>query len=1128
MKGASYLFLINRYIGLHPGSLVRFFRCLSIATIQAQSIPRHLIFLFGGIAFVTFFNIAYAVSPVTVDQIQEEYHLGRSLEILEDPGGELTLDDVSSPENSDRFFPSSDFTPIFGYTNSVYWVRFRLVNSTREELHYFLQHNHSFINRVSFYQLEKGEVIDSGEAGRMVPFSRRDIPHRFQIFKLTIEPNTENVIYMRFSGTGAMIIPLKLSTADAFIRDMGIEQTIVALYYGVMIAMFFYNLFLCISLRDKNYLYYIAFLLTMILYQLNADGLGYQYLWSGNEWLSRYFVIFVWNLVLASYVIFSRSFLNTRRNAYFIDRILISFAVAAIINAVISQTGHMVLSFKIGLLIQAIGSVLLLIVGFICIRKNYKPAYYYVGAMSFLLIGAILTLLKNGGVLPSNLLTIYGSHFGSAMEAILLSLGLADRINTIRKEKEEALQEVVETKNIMVENLQKADIVKDEFLANTTHELKTPIHGIVGLSEALLKDSNVSLSETQRKDLNTIVISGKKLSALVENILDYSRLKHEGIKLHLRPVDVESLANLVFRLAGPLAESKQILLKKNIPENLPAVMADENRLIQILHNLIGNAIKFTDSGSITLEALDKKGTVELHLTDTGIGIKSENIDEIFKSFKRPGEDRSHHRGGVGLGLAITKRLIDAHNGTISVDSEEGKGSRFIVTLPSTNEIAVKLDNKATDMQIIYPKERVEHRAEVSMESPLQQDTPSTRYSILAVDDDPVNNTVVQRYLASPSYSVRVAENGMEALNALQRDGVKPDLILLDVMMPVMSGFELCNKIRQMHSMTELPVIFLTAKNQVSDLTEAFSMGSNDYITKPFTKEELITRINSQLLQSSSFKRLASLRDFAGEISGSRELKNVYTSIFQCIKENLDFSNLLLLHDNKVIESDGWSESKNAISELKHLLGSLPDSTNAIEIYNAFAPENQPKAEKHHLAVLSPDVMDEYRFVVIRDGSQSYFHSTEVEYLKNILEITAMFRNNLREFASDTQLMKAIHDIYVLLPTIVYIKSERSYCEAVFEPKSSANSAKKQQNPGSETFFIHMQTLQTYFREEDLLRVHRSYFINPEKMVEARRKSPRSPDYEILLKTDTQNPLTIPVGRSYQNRLKRHFPELFGE
>ncbi len=392
-------------------------------------------------------------------------------------------------------------------------------------------------------------------------------------------------------------------------------------------------------------------------------------------------------------------------------------------------------------------------------------------------------------------------------------------------------------------SLRRIDRLKDQFLANTSHELRTPLNGIIGLSEALRDQLE---NAEQKEDLDMIIVSGKRLRNLVNDILDFSKLKEQEIQLQSKPIDVRTVTDVVFRLLRPLINGKKLELEAAFPKNTPHVNADEDRLQQILYNLVGNAIKFTEEGVIRVSAKKKASLLEIEVKDSGIGIPNDKQAIIFEAFEQADGSIERHFGGTGLGLSITRKLVELHGGDISVASKLGEGSSFFFTLPIAKE-----GNLAEQSRSLFTKRLQEELyAEQPDELLLAENTAPAMEGtaiahILAVDDEAINQKVLQKHLSKEQYRITSAMDGISALKAID-SGEKFDLVLLDVMMPRMSGYEVCQKIREKYLPSELPIILVTAKNQVEDLVHGLSVGANDYLAKPYSKAEFLARIRAHL------------------------------------------------------------------------------------------------------------------------------------------------------------------------------------------------------------------------------------------------------------------------------------------
>lgn len=425
------------------------------------------------------------------------------------------------------------------------------------------------------------------------------------------------------------------------------------------------------------------------------------------------------------------------------------------------------------------------------------------------------------------------------------------RWRTRKQEQKIQAQELeIEKEREISEKLKVVDQLKDQFLANTSHELRTPLNGIIGLSEGVYDRAETTLD---REDLELIISSGKRLHNLVDDILDFSKLKSSDFELELKALDLSSMVDLLIKMNKAAIRKKPLTLINDIPEKLVAVKADPQRLEQIFHNLIGNAIKFTEEGEVRIAAELVEDQVKIWVKDTGPGIPKEKQAAIFDEFQQADGSISRKFGGTGLGLSITKRLVELHGGAIGVESKVGKGSKFWFSLHtaqgagekvSTSNGELSMLNAHSSGQSVPLPESMNGNYENQAVMPTKV-LSSEKLRILIVDDEPVNQRVMKSHLKNDRFELAFADDGDSALKIMENSPMF-DLVLLDVMMPNMSGYEVCKKIREKHLPSELPVIMVTAKNQVTDLVQGLNKGANDYLAKPFSKQEFLARVRTQI------------------------------------------------------------------------------------------------------------------------------------------------------------------------------------------------------------------------------------------------------------------------------------------
>ena len=404
------------------------------------------------------------------------------------------------------------------------------------------------------------------------------------------------------------------------------------------------------------------------------------------------------------------------------------------------------------------------------------------------------------------------------------------------KQTSEELQEQNRELEIQREKVQEANQLKSEFLSNMSHELRTPLNSVMALSRVLLMQAKETLSKEELGYLEIIERNGKNLLSLINDILDLSKIEAGKMEMVPRNVRIsESIEMLMERLA-PLAREKGIQLHADISPDLPRIISDENRLQQIFQNIMGNAVKFTSKGSVTVSAHPHGDTLQIKIADTGIGISEKNLPYIFEEFRQVDGTAARSYEGTGLGLAIAYKTAKMLGGDISVESTPGKGSTFTLILPITA--------KTTSEPALRPPQSRSISSSPSCEYPKRPINNKKR--LLVVEDNESAVIQIKMILEKAGYHVDITTSGQQALNYIA--GTIPDGIILDLMMPGMDGFEVLERMRSTRTTACIPVLVLTAR----DLTpEDFSKLSANHIQQLVQKGDideqgLLTKIKEML------------------------------------------------------------------------------------------------------------------------------------------------------------------------------------------------------------------------------------------------------------------------------------------
>ncbi|WP_103669014.1 ATP-binding protein [Pseudanabaena sp. BC1403] len=407
---------------------------------------------------------------------------------------------------------------------------------------------------------------------------------------------------------------------------------------------------------------------------------------------------------------------------------------------------------------------------------------------------------------------------------------MAEQLTSRDQQLSQQLQKIESTN----EELTRANRLKDEFLATMSHELRTPLNAVLGMTEILQEEMFGEINNEQRDALQTIESSGNHLLSLINDIIDLSMIESGYLKLSYTSTAISQLCQSSIAFIQPQASQKQIQISAEIAPNLPNLMLDERRILQVLINLLNNAVKFTpENGSVSLTVTHEppvkstnQSSVRISVIDTGIGIAPEHLDKLFQRFVQIDSSLNRKYEGTGLGLALVQRIVELHGGTVEVSSEFGRGSQFTVALPCDESPRI------TPKPIAQNPLNLELKSEeVSMRSRL----------ILLAEDHQANIETISSYLKAHGYRLIVAENGQEAVDMNQTH--HPDIILMDIQMPVMNGLEAIQQIRQLGG-NHIPIVAMTALAMPGDREKCLNAGATEYISKPVKLKELNMLIQS--------------------------------------------------------------------------------------------------------------------------------------------------------------------------------------------------------------------------------------------------------------------------------------------
>lgn len=577
--------------------------------------------------------------------------------------------------------------------------------------------------------------------------------------------------------------------------------------------------------------------------------------------------------------------------------------------------------------------------------KNLKA---FGASLLVLAITVIHDVLKANGMVgtPVNI-----AHFGVLAFVISQSIALQRRYLK-NLDLVEAMSEQLRFRN---EELLKMDTFKDEFLATTSHELRTPLQGISGLANVLAESDTGSLSADQKNKIELISNTSQRLGVLVNDILDFSSIKHGKLKLNRSPVDLNAISELVLATMRPLLRNKNVSLSAEISPSARYLQADEFRIQQILINIMGNAVKYTEKGFIRLSAYQLGNQVILKISDSGVGMPAEKRQSLFRPFEQIHVKGHPSASGTGLGLSISRQLVELHGGTLELNSQVGKGTEVIISfgddiLSNKEACAINHSKPSTAEEPTSPinKPMVTKLKNASEPKDSNQDP-----LIFIVDDEPVNLELVSSLISQQGYRYEVFPDGLSVLARLNSQ--LPDLLLLDYMMPRMSGIEVCQLIRKQYDSYELPIMMLTARHQISDIVSALSNGANDYLIKPYHNKELIARVKSQL----------SVRKFWIANQENQKLRNEIIKR-EALEEELSELNSKLL---SVLDI-----SEELIIVVNEQLNIAYTNDKAIQVFNKGKQESSPKTSLLGLSIsdfILPELLEQLKRMLKEKATEPY-------------------------------------------------------------------------------------------------------------------------------------------------------------
>ncbi|AIR89290.1 sensor histidine kinase [Pseudomonas cremoricolorata] len=637
-----------------------------------------LIFLLGCVPLLA--------QAVGFDNATTRLELGRALQVFEDRGGASTIDEVSAPRF--RGFRQQDRDVLnAGYSRSVFWLKVPLTysegpGSTQKQ--WLLELAYPPLDHLELYLPDgQGGYRLAQRTGDALPYASRQIRQDAYLFDLPLRPGHTTTVYLRIHSEGSLQAPLTLWSAHAYIEQQPSRLYVLGMIYGVLLVMLVYNFFLYVSVRDVAYLYYILYIAAFGLYQVSVNGAGVAYLWPDNPWWANAATPFFIGAAGLFGCQFARQFLQLARVSRACDRLLRGLMAAAAVVMAMALLAPYGLALRLATGLALAFTLSIFAAGLLAWWRGLRVARWFIIAWSAFLFGGLINSLMVLGYLPNVFLTMYASQLGSALEVALLSLALADRINSMRDEQARTLRETGATLEQLNQQLARSNRLKDEFLATVSHELRTPMNGVVGSLELL---HSPTLSAEQAQFHRSASAAAHDMLAMVDDLLvltelQAGRLQAQAVPFHLGRL----LQELRARYAGQ-ALGKGLYLSLDLSPELPEyLLGDAQKLTRCLACLLDNALKFTAQGGVMVQVRGRRtGPDRVALTfsviDSGIGFADLDQASLYQRFFQIDGSTTRQHGGLGIGLAICRQMAELLGARLSQVSTPGKGSRFELSL----------------------------------------------------------------------------------------------------------------------------------------------------------------------------------------------------------------------------------------------------------------------------------------------------------------------------------------------------------------------------------------------------------------------------------------------------------------
>ncbi|GAB3558019.1 7TM-DISM domain-containing protein [Spirosoma fluminis] len=768
--------------------------------------------------------------------------VGRQTAILEDKSGRLTLAQVRQRTDF-RPSPSENFQ--FGFSNSAYWVRFELINQSRENTKHWLLGliDAATLDYADLYLVYPNGQIKHQTGGLKRPYVDQGFFATTPFFRVELPPNTPVTAYFRIQSSLAMFG--KVTVWDEYYNLSKGRVIIFAIwmFLGLFILRSLNNFVLARFIPDPQFRFYAVCTFLLYISTLSRTGV-YPILFSGYPGLLDWMHYGMGRLLPLGLAAWMYSLLDNRPLLRPLRWLLLSITGVCAVGVFLPFFVQTAAIGRFNAIIVLVMYGLFFLNVFLIWFTRSRSAVHFVLPIALCTIPFFLFQLQSLSVIPYRPVISQLALLALAIEMVSMSLVLGRIVQSYIKDRV-ATANALTREKLEVDKLQELDAVKTQFFTNISHEFRTPLTLLLGpLSDLKQKFPAEPLVALMERNAN-------RLLSLINQLLDLSKLEAGGFQVQAERGDLAAFFRTLASSFNSLAESRQIRFSFTQTKTDYERVFDRDKLEKIVTNLLSNAFKFTPVGNevrmcVRYPEAPTSGLVQLIIEDTGIGIAPKHLTHIFERFYQVDGKINRSYEGTGIGLALVHELVKVIGGTIRVESTEGVGTQFTVELPllvsadSAQPVSSADVPSAERALTMLPPEPTLGNQWASV------DTPAMVDNMLLIIDDNADIRAYVRSIFEADYQILEAVDGQEGLE--MTTATLPNIIICDLMMPRLDGFAFCKALKTQEATSHIPVVMLTAKATVDDRIQGFELGADDYLTKPFNRAELQVRVRNLVKQ----------------------------------------------------------------------------------------------------------------------------------------------------------------------------------------------------------------------------------------------------------------------------------------